>query len=68
MEPYNRFFEGYTPRSTSPLRAVGVANAPGMVLIWVMGMRFHRKDFERAFFSERSSHVLGGLVYATPMR
>ena len=31
-------------------------------------MRFHPKDLERAFFSERFSRVLDGLGYATLMR
>jgi len=42
--------------------------SPGEVLGWVTGMRFHPKDLERAFFSERYSRVLDGLGYATLMR
>ena len=42
--------------------------SPGEVLSWVSGMRFHPKDLERAFFSERHSRVLDGLGYATLMR
>ena len=41
---------------------------PGEVLSWVSGMRFHPKDLERAFFSERFSRVLDGSGYATLMR
>ena len=42
--------------------------SPGEVLGWVTGMRFHPKDLERAFFSERHSRVLDGQGYATLMR
>ncbi len=42
--------------------------SPGQVLSWVSGMRFHPKDLERAFFSERFSRVLDGSGYATLMR
>ena len=42
--------------------------SPGEVLSWVAGMRFHPKDLERAFFSERHSRVLDGLGYVTLMR
>jgi putative transposase len=42
--------------------------SPGDVLSWVTGMRFHPKDLERAFFSERHMRVLDGLGYATLMR
>jgi hypothetical protein len=31
-------------------------------------MRYHPKDLERAFFSERRSRVLDALGYATLMR
>ena len=41
---------------------------PGEVLSWVSGLRFHPKDLERAFFSERHGRVLDGLGYATLMR
>ena len=42
--------------------------SPGEVLSWVSGMRFHPKDLERAFFSERFSRVLDALGYAILMR
>ena len=42
--------------------------SPGQVLSWVSGMRFHPKDLERAFFSERHSRVIDQLGYATLMR
>ena len=42
--------------------------SPGEVLSWVTGMRFHKEDLERAFFSERSTRVLDALGYATLMR
>jgi len=41
---------------------------PAGVLSWVTGMRFHPKDLERAFFSERLSRVLDASGYATLMR
>lgn len=42
--------------------------SPGEVLSWVSGLRFHPKDLERAFFSERHSRVLDDLGYATLIR
>ena len=42
--------------------------SPGEVLSWVGGLRFHPKDLERAFFSERSTRLIDGLGYATLMR
>jgi transposase/transposase-like protein len=42
--------------------------SPGEVLSWVSGMRFHPKDLERAFFSERRTRTLDGSGYATLMR
>ena len=42
--------------------------SPGEVLSWVSGLRFHPKDLERAFFSERHSRVLDRLGYVTLMR
>jgi hypothetical protein len=41
---------------------------PSGVLSWVSGMRFHPRDLERAFFSERHTRVLDRLGYATLMR
>jgi hypothetical protein len=42
--------------------------SPGEVLSWVSGMRFHPRDLERAFFSERFCRVLDASGYATLMR
>ena len=42
--------------------------SPAAVLSWVAGMRFHPKNLERAFFSERHTRILDGLGYATLMR
>jgi transposase InsO family protein len=42
--------------------------SPGEVLSWISGIRFHPKDLERAFFSERFSRVLDVSGYATLMR
>jgi transposase InsO family protein len=42
--------------------------SPGEVLSWISGIRFHPKDLERAFFSERFSRVLDASGYATLMR
>lgn len=68
-EAHDRFVSDYNaqPHFAHQKREDG-RRSPGEVLSWVSGMRFHPKDLERAFFSERHSRILDGLGYATLMR
>jgi putative transposase len=66
---HDRFVSDYNAqRHFAHQRREDGRRSPGEVLSWVSGMRFHPKDLERAFFSERFSRVLDGLGYATLMR
>lgn len=68
-EAHDRFVRDYNAQSHfAHQRREDGRRSPGEVLSWVTGMRFHPKDLERAFFSERHSRVLDGLGYATLMR
>jgi putative transposase len=69
VEAHDRFVEDYNAQShfAHQKREDG-RRSPGEVLSWVTGMRFHPKDLERAFFSERHSRVIDALGYATLMR
>jgi len=69
VEAHDRFVSDYNaqPHFAHRRREDG-RRSPGEVLSWVSGMRFHPKDLERAFFSERHVRVLDGLGYVTMMR
>jgi hypothetical protein len=69
VEAHDRFVADYNaqPHFAHSKREDG-RRSPKEVLSWVTGMRFHPKDLERAFFSERFSRVLDALGYATLMR
>jgi putative transposase len=69
VEAHDRFVADYNaqPHFAHQRRDDG-RRSPGEVLSWVSGMRFHPKDLERAFFSERHSRVLEALGYVTLMR
>lgn len=68
-EAHDRFVKDYNaqPHFAHQRRQDG-RRSPREVLSWVTGMRFHKEDLERAFFSERHSRVLDGLGYVTLMR
>ena len=68
-EAHDRFVAEYNaqPHFAHQKRGDG-RRSPGEVLSWVRGMRFHREDLERAFFSERRTRVLDALGYVTLMR
>ncbi len=69
VEAHDRFVGDYNTQSHfAHLRREDGRRSPGQVLSWVTGMRFHPRDLERAFFSERRTRVLDGLGYATLMR
>jgi putative transposase len=69
VEAHARFVKDYNDQSHFAHQRRGDGRrTPGEVLSWVGGMRFHPKDLERAFFSERHTRVLDGLGYATLMR
>jgi transposase InsO family protein len=69
VEAHDRFVSDYNAQSHfAHQRREDGRRSPGEVLSWVSGMRFHPKDLERAFFSERFSRVLDALGYATLMR
>lgn len=69
VEAHDRFVEDYNAQSHfAHQRREDGRRSPGEVLSWVSGMRFHPKDLERAFFSERFSRVLDACGYATLMR
>jgi putative transposase len=69
VEAHDRFVADYNAQSHfAHRRREDGRRSPGEVLSWVSGMRFHPKDLERAFFSERHSRVLDGLGYVTLMR
>jgi putative transposase len=69
VEAHDRFVKDYNaqPHFAHQRREDG-RRSPGEVLSWVSGIRFHPKDLERAFFSERHSRMLDDLGYATLMR
>jgi hypothetical protein len=69
VEAHDRFVGDYNsqPHFAHQRREDG-RRTPSGVLSWVSGMRFHPRDLERAFFSERHSRVLDDLGYATLMR
>ena len=69
VEAHDRFVEDYNaqPHFAHQKREDG-RRSPGEVLSWVSGMRFHPKDLERAFFSERRRRVLDTFGYVTLMR
>ena len=66
---HDRFVADYNaqPHFAHQKRGDG-RRSPTEVLSWVSGMRFHPKDLERAFFSERRTRTLDGSGYATLMR
>ncbi|MBA2714976.1 MAG: transposase family protein, partial [Rubrobacteraceae bacterium] len=69
VEAHDRFVADYNAQSHfAHQRREDGRRSPGEVLSWVTGMRFHPKDLERAFFSERHSRVIDRLGYATLMR
>jgi transposase len=69
VEAHDRFVADYNAQSHfAHQRREDGRRSPGEVLSWVAGMRFHPKDLERAFFSERHSRVLDRLGYVTLMR
>ncbi|MDQ3316384.1 MAG: helix-turn-helix domain-containing protein [Actinomycetota bacterium] len=66
---HDRFVSDYNAQSHfAHQRREDGRRSPGEVLSWVAGIRFHPKDLERAFFSERHTRVLDSLGYATLMR
>ena len=66
---HDRFVEDYNAQAHfAHRRREDGRRTPAEVLSWVSGMRFHPKDLERAFFSERRTRVLDGLGYVTLMR
>src|SRR5215211_6853360 len=69
VEAHDRFAAEYNaqPHFAHRKREDG-RRSPGKVLSWVRGMRFHREDLERDFFSERRTRVLDALGYVTLMR
>jgi transposase InsO family protein len=69
VEAHDRFVRDYNaqPHFAHQRRKDG-RRSPGEVLSWVTSMRFHPKDLERAFFSERRTRVLDNSGYATLMR
>jgi len=69
VEAHDRFVSDYNAQSHFAHREREDARrSPKEVLSWVAGIRFHPRDLERAFFSERHTRVLDGLGYATLMR
>ena len=69
VEAHDRFVADYNPQGHFAHQRRGDGRrSPGQVLSWVSGMRFHPKDLERAFFSERHSRLLDRLGYVTLMR
>jgi hypothetical protein len=69
VEAHDRFASDYNAQSHfAHQRREDGRRSPAEVLSWVTGMRFHPKDLERAFFSERRARVLDGLGYVTLMR
>lgn len=69
VEAHDRFIKDYNaqPHFAHQKREDG-RRSPGEVLSWISGIRFHPKDLECAFFSERYSRVLDELGYLTLMR
>ena len=69
VDAHDRFVRDYNAQNHfAHQRREDGRRSPGEVLSWVSGMRFHPKDLERAFFSERHSRVMDGLGYVTLMR
>jgi transposase InsO family protein len=69
VEAHDRFVADYSAQSHfAHRRREDGRRSPEEVLSWVTGMRFHPKDLERAFFSERRTRVLDALGYVTVMR
>jgi hypothetical protein len=69
VEAHDRFVADYNAQAHfAHQRREDGRRSPAEVLSWVAGMRFHPRDLERAFFSERFTRVLDGLGYATLMR
>lgn len=69
VEAHDRFVSDYNAQSHfAHQRREDGRRSPKEVLSWIAGMRFHPKDLERAFFSERFSRVLDASGYATLMR
>jgi hypothetical protein len=66
---HDRFVADYNAqRHFAHQRREDGKRSPGEVLSWVSGMRFHPKDLERAFFSERRTRVMDASGYITLMR
>jgi putative transposase len=69
LEAHDRFVSDYNAQSHfAHQRREDGRRSPREVLSWISGIRFHPKDLERAFFSERFSRVLDASGYATLMR
>ncbi len=69
VEAHDRFVSDYNAQGHfAHQRREDGRRSPGEVLSWVAGMRFHPKDLERAFFSERFSRAIDAMGYATLMR
>jgi Integrase core domain len=69
VEAHDRFVSDYNAQGHFAHRKrEDGRRSPCEVLSWVAGMRFHPKDLERAFFSERHTRSLDGMGYATLMR
>jgi putative transposase len=69
LEAHDRFVSDYNAQSHfAHQRREDGRRSPGGVLSWISGIRFHPKNLERAFFSERFSRVLDASGYATLMR
>ncbi|HEV3477652.1 MAG TPA: helix-turn-helix domain-containing protein [Rubrobacteraceae bacterium] len=69
VEAHDRFVSDYNAQSHfAHQRREDGRRSPGEVLSWVLGIRFHPRDLQRAFFSERFSRVLDASGYATLMR
>ena len=69
VEAHDRFVSDYNAQPHfAHQRHDDGRRSPKEVMSWVSGMRFHPKDLERAFFSERHSRVLDALGYVTLMR
>jgi transposase len=69
VEMHDRFVRDYNAQPHfAHQRREDRRRTPAEVLSWVTGMRFHQRDLERAFFSERRTRVLDGQGYVTLMR
>lgn len=69
LEEHKRWWADYNAqRHAAHEQRTDGRRSPEEVLSWVLGMRFHPKDLERAFFSEHFTRKLDKLGYATFQR